>query len=1474
MIPYISSQYRRSTVGSVERSPRRAEKSLLLATIFALALLLPAAPILHAQAEDVTAPTIEIRDPDQPFLSDATPAIFVAYADDSSGVDPSTLAILIDGVDITPSCTPTGQFASCESPVLAEGMHTIDASVQDLAGSTGTTSFAFTVDLTPPDIDIDARSDVQIFSDGFETGDLSRWSSHAPTSPPGGPPTLTLAGPRLAVDVTYTDALSGVDLTTLAIDIDGVDLLPNCEVGAALATCTSPNLAKGDHVITASISDLAGNTATITLTVTVESLDITITSPADGFLTSAATVDVSGTVDRLADSVTVNGVTATLNAGAFQALGVPLSEGSNLLEAVATRVGDVGTDSITVTRDSIPPEITATVDPPANAAGWHNEVVTVTFDCTDSGSGVATCTDPVTVTTEGTDQEVVGTAVDLAGNSATTTVTLNIDLTPPTIGATPAPPANAAGWNNTPVTVTFDCDDALSGVASCSDPVTLSSEGADQVATGTAVDIAGNSTTVDALVSIDLGAPTFDPAELRPVPCPEVTMDPRPQVQACFSDTVSGVDPATVTLEVDGTDRSGLAVVADGCVTWDPQTGFGPGEHQAEATATDLAGNVGSVSWCFEVALPPVAITIDSPVPNFLTRDDLVDVFGTVEDGVESVTVNSVAAQVSGTSFTALAVPLREGRNVITAVARTPLGNTGTANVVVLRDTTAPRLSIETPRPGAMLTSLQVDVAGLVNDLIAGTTINADDCDVTVNGIPATVANRSFVIGDLLLKRGMNTITAVATDRMGNSSTVSIEVMVEDRAGQRIVLLAGNNQSRSIFEELPDPLVVALEDANGDPVIGRPVRFQVSRGTGTLRAFPQEGSEITVLTNELGHASVRYELGGRSGAGNNRVLATASGFLGEVEFCADATPDAPMRIVANDGDRQSGAVEGPLPEPLVVLVTDTGGNPVGGVDVTFEVLEGGGSFAGSPTVVSTTDFDGLAEALWTLGPEPGINNNLVRATFPGLLESAATFTASAQHQGPPDATSLSGVVLDNQDNPVPGVTLTIEDTALSAVSDAEGQFSISGVPVGFIHLLVDGTTTTRPGEWPSLSFELTTTAGRKNTVGQPIYLLPLDMSNTAPASSTEDITLSLANVPGSELTVFANSVTCPDGTKNCEISVTQVRTERVPMEPPLGSTFMLAWTIQPAGAKFDPPARICIPNTDMQPGEQVEIFSFNHDQGAFIAVGTATVGEDGSQLCSDPGFGIVEGGWHSCTPPPPPQGCEGKPCKDQDPMDCKDISGNTCDEGGCTETNKPECTACGTNKMNVCDKNGQCIGFPTVSLSFRTSGSISSDNNCRTASCVGGQLGLLSSPVFKNVEEMQGTISPSGFNCATYDFKRVFVSDGEVFINGVRSPGGPTAGSSDDSHNADEDLTPENDHIYGVDGPTPGVSPGSAGSAGDTVVQRAKFREWVECTMNGKTEKCSSDFDWCFVISLKHDGTQWIRDPDGTNVIQSASSCF
>src|SRR5439155_2075455 len=157
--------------------------------------------------------------------------------------------------------------------------------------------------------------------------------------------------------------------------------------------------------------------------------------------------------------------------------------------------------------DNDRPTITAAVQPAPNAAEWNRSDVQVTFTCADAGSGIASCTPPQRVTAEGR-QVITGTAVDNAGNTATASVTLNIDKTAPTIAASMQPPANDSGWVNQNATVTFACADDRSGIASCPPQTVVSSDGGNQVASGSALDAAGNSATTGLRVNVDKTPPS------------------------------------------------------------------------------------------------------------------------------------------------------------------------------------------------------------------------------------------------------------------------------------------------------------------------------------------------------------------------------------------------------------------------------------------------------------------------------------------------------------------------------------------------------------------------------------------------------------------------------------------------------------------------------------------------------------------------------------------------------------------------------------------------------------------------------------------------------------------------------------------------------------------------------------------------------------------------------------------------------
>ena len=719
-----------------------------------------------------------------------------------------------------------------------------------------------------------------------------------------------------------------------------------------------------------------------------------------------------------------------------------------------------------------------------------------------------------------------------------------------------------------------------------------------------------------------------------------------------------------------------------------------------------------------------VAITIASPTPGTLTKTPTIAVSGTVAAGATKVVVNRAAATISAGKWAAKSVTLREGVNLITATATAKNGATGTASVSVTLDTTAPSVSIVSPAQNARVFSPQLTVSGLVSDLVAGT-VNAQNVSVSVNGVAASVVNRSFSAPGVLLSPGLNTIQVVATDKAGNTGQASVQVSYKAQITQQTILLvSGDGQTGVINSTLKQPLVAQLVAANGQPVGGRPVTFTVTRSDGEVEVLPSEGNTLSVLTDVKGRASVLFKLGSRAGVGINQVTASSPGFTGQAVFSATSTNDTPAHIHTVIGEHQRGIIGQHAPQPFQVIVTDRMGNPLQGIAVTFTVTAGGGNIGDETKVTQETNADGKATVSVTLGMQEGIDNNLVVATFAGNKGSPVVFHASGIVPGPPAQTTVTGVVLDNTNTPIHGATASLEGTNLRTTTDVHGHFTLKGVPVGTVTLLVDGSTSSSSSTFPSLSFVLQALPGVTNSLDKPIYVPAIDVENAQTVGGDEPVTLTMKGVPGVAFTVQPNSVTFPDGSHVGKLSLSQVKTDMVPMEPVNGVAAPLVWTLQPAGAKFDPPIQVQLPNTEgMAPGTVTEIYSYDHDLEQFVSGGTARVSPDGSVIVSDPGFGIVKAGWGHNLPPPPPNNCTIS-CNDHN--DCtNDVVTGDCGcrhipiniGGNCNGTKVSN--SCMT--VGVCDQFGVCGGSKNLPDGTSCNDNLycTKDKMCKSGSCTG-----------------------------------------------------------------------------------------------------------------------------------------------------------
>jgi hypothetical protein len=668
-------------------------------------------------------------------------------------------------------------------------------------------------------------------------------------------------------------------------------------------------------------------------------------------------------------------------------------------------------------------------------------------------------------------------------------------------------------------------------------------------------------------------------------------------------------------------------------------------------------GETASLANGFTVQAGPPVITLTAPTNLSFLNISPTTVNGTVSDPTATVVINSIPAPVANGAFS-IQLPLAEGPNLIVATATSgATGLVSTTSIQVTLDTTPPHVTITSPANQFVTTASSISVAGSVNDIVVGT-VNAQQAQVTVNGTAAQVANRSFLASNIPLNLGTNSIQAVAVDQAGNEATTQITVTRQAPAAQpQIQLISGNNQTGVIGTVLPAPLIVGLTDANGNPVANQYVIFKVIQDNGMVAAAAgTPASSVVATTNAQGQAQVQWTLGQRAGAGSDSLEAYAVGFNGTAVFTATSNLGVAGKIVIDSGNNQIGAIGQSLPLPLIGVVVDSGNNRLPNVPVTFTVQHGGGGLIGTagtnftlgqntfgmPTLTVSTDSNGRAGASLILGYQEGNANNIVTADFSGDQGVPAVFAASGRAAGAAASTTITGVVLDNTSVPIPGVTIRAVLTnllnsnsgsinaAATVQTNAQGQFAITQAPVGFVKLLVDGSTATVQGNYPTLDYDMVTIAGQNNTLGQPIYLLPLNPANQlCVTATTGGGTLTIPEAPGFSLTFGPGQVTFPGGSQTGCVSVTVVHPDRVPMQPGFGQQPRFIVTIQPSGALFNPPAPITLPNVDgLQPREVTEMYSFDHDIGSFVAIGTGTVSDDGQVIRSSQGVGVLKAGWH------------------------------------------------------------------------------------------------------------------------------------------------------------------------------------------------------------------------------------------------------
>jgi hypothetical protein len=247
--------------------------------------------------------------------------------------------------------------------------------------------------------------------------------------------------------------------------------------------------------------------------------------------------------------------------------------------------------------DATAPDATASPNRSPNGAGWFNSPLSITWSATDATSGVASCRTALAYNgpdTTGTTES--GTCTDNAGNSSSDSYVVKYDTAPPTTTASPSRSPNAAGWFNSPLSVSWSGSDATSGIASCRS--TLAYNGPDTTGSsqsGTCTDNAGNSSSDTYVVKYDSVAPATTASPSR---APNAAGWYRTPVSISWggTDGTSGIASCRSTLNYSSPDTTGTT-----------ETG----------TCTDNAGNSSSDSYVVKYdSTPPATQATSSPAAN------------------------------------------------------------------------------------------------------------------------------------------------------------------------------------------------------------------------------------------------------------------------------------------------------------------------------------------------------------------------------------------------------------------------------------------------------------------------------------------------------------------------------------------------------------------------------------------------------------------------------------------------------------------------------------------------------------------------------------------------------------------------------------------------------------------------------------------------------------------------------------------
>ncbi len=533
------------------------------------------------------------------------------------------------------------------------------------------------------------------------------------------------------------------------------------------------------------------------------------------------------------------------NDGRFTAAGVPLSAFTvHVSDPLTAGLGFVGGQAVTangeivdvgtIVLDADALAVLA-VDPPDGAVNVDlQKAVAVTFSEPLAGTGGISLTSAsgfapasVQLSADGRTATLTGTWPDSAALAvvASTAVTdtfgrhlaqlftshfTTVDKTPPKVVS--IAPANQAIQVDPAASVAVTFDGPLSPAAPLDDVVTLTSAvgpvagsaalTAPSVVTFTpaaplaantlytvtvngATDLAGNVQTVafaSSFATLDTVAPTL---HLSSPTDGSASSQTRPAISIALADNLSGIDPATATLTLDGqavaatVSGSGLAAT----LSFTPAAPLADGSHALAAAVADRAGNGATLAASFTVDTVPPSVAALSGIAAGQVLSGPVAVAATATDAGSGVARIDLA--MDGAVVLSLAPPgfaasldttrLAEGPHAFIVQAFDAAGNAGPASAPIQAfvENRALSVAISSPAPNA-LEKGQVTVTAVPSEPVQTVAFTLGSQTVAAGSAPYQGTLSLAGLPD-----GPATIQVTATDFAGDTATATVAIVIQ-----------------------------------------------------------------------------------------------------------------------------------------------------------------------------------------------------------------------------------------------------------------------------------------------------------------------------------------------------------------------------------------------------------------------------------------------------------------------------------------------------------------------------------------------------------------------------------------------------------------------------------------------------------------------------------------------------------------------